>query len=228
MRIKPSLGVSMSSAAKTGAPMLSRYNWAKFKAALEHALSKDGPSTSLPSNDGQIMTSALDKFKEAYKRNFTQTLYLTGASMAPQLNRKATKDTSAVEKLIMRVIPRASAKHVSVGDVVAFKTPQTQDSYMVRRVAALEGSELVTENLEDETLVVPDGHCWVLADNDAMRAPEVEDSRTFGYIPMSSILGRIIYRISSKDDHSAVRNSPRSEILDQPIIDAECVNVAEM
>jgi hypothetical protein len=42
---------------------------------------------------------------------------------------------------------------------------------------------------------VPPGHCWVLADNEALQPPDVIDSRSFGYLDMRLIIGRAIYKV---------------------------------
>ena len=43
--------------------------------------------------------------------------------MAPALNSKASSDPSAVEKLLVRLIPRPSERCLSVGDIVAHQSP---------------------------------------------------------------------------------------------------------
>lgn len=60
-----------------------------------------------------------------------------------------------------------------------------QHHIMVRRLAALPGDELVTgEDEEAESYVLPEGMCWVLADNDKLAPPDVIDSRSFGPLPL--------------------------------------------
>jgi len=51
---------------------------------------------------------------------------------------------------------------------------------MVRRVAALESHEMISEESEESSFTIPPDHCWVLADNEAMAPPDVIDSRAFG------------------------------------------------
>lgn len=34
------------------------------------------------------------------------------------------------------------------------------------------------------------GHCWVLADNEQLEPPHVIDSRSFGPLPLSNVVGR--------------------------------------
>ena len=48
---------------------------------------------------------------------------LAGAAMAPALNSKASSDPSAVEKLLVRLVPRPSERCLSVGDIVAHQSP---------------------------------------------------------------------------------------------------------
>ncbi len=43
--------------------------------------------------------------------------------MCPGLNRHALKDAGAIEKLVVRLLPRPSTRCVWVGDVVAFNSP---------------------------------------------------------------------------------------------------------
>jgi len=59
-------------------------------------------------------------------------------------------------------------RRVFVGDVVVLKDPQKSDNYLVRRLAATEGYEMVSKDEKDE--------CWVLADNENTK-PKVD--RTF-------------------------------------------------
>jgi hypothetical protein len=72
--------------------------------------------------------------------------------MIPCLNRNVEKDPEAIEKLVVRVLPRPSARSVWVGDVVAFNSPlgkPSESQVMVRRVAAVEGMEMVSEEEGD-------------------------------------------------------------------------------
>lgn len=139
--------------------------------------------------------SAISKFKEAYNQQLTSVMYMAGTAMAPALNKAGLEDRDALEKLVVRSIPRPSSRTVLVGDVVAFNSPLTlgtssdsNEFIMVRRVAAMEGDEMVAsssgqqpvaeEEEEDAADVedlgqVPQGHCWVLADNENLKPSEV-------------------------------------------------------
>lgn len=61
------------------------------------------------------------------------------------------------------------------------------------------------------------GHCWVLADNADLAPPHVIDSRSFGPLPFTNILGRVAYSARSARDHGPVENSiqVRAVVLQQ-------------
>jgi signal peptidase I len=71
-----------------------------------------------------------------------------------------------------------------VGDVVVFRSPEAGGPHYIKRVAGLPG-----DRIEDQR-VVPAGHVWVLGDN----AENSRDSRAFGPVPVTSLLGPVIYR----------------------------------
>lgn len=206
-------------------PLPSRYVWLKAVTAVEAALSDlsqraaSGAQLSLT----ESASFALSKFKEAYSKPLTTVMYMAGVAMAPSINKQAQVDKDALEKLVVRLIPRPSPRTIGVGDVVAFSSPLDlkQEHLMVRRVAALEADEMVSDEAGDEAFRIPPGHCWVLADNEELQPPDVIDSRAFGYLPMSSIMGRIIYKVHSSDAHGPVINSPMAAVSDAPVIAAE-------
>ncbi|GAB4819536.1 hypothetical protein N2152v2_006582 [Parachlorella kessleri] len=188
------------------------------------------------STAGGSLPVALAKGVEAYKRQLTSVMVLAGVAMAPTFNspkRTATKDRQgdeSVEHLLLRLIPRPSGKTVFTDDVVAFTSPfaasavapiAAPGSVMVRRVAAVEGDEMVSDDAEEEGFQIPQGHCWVLADNPELEPPHVIDSRSFGPLPFSSILGRVMYSARSEKDHGPVENSPEGIKADGPVLDAE-------
>lgn len=45
------------------------------------------------------------------------------------------------------------------------KDPEKSNNYLVRRLAAIEGYEMVSTDPTDEPFVLENGKCWVLADN---------------------------------------------------------------
>ncbi|KAI8463423.1 MAG: hypothetical protein J3K34DRAFT_444121 [Monoraphidium minutum] len=206
-------------------PLPSRYVWLKAMSALDVAMADLSARAAGGArlNAGEAAAAAVAKFKEAYKKPLTSAMYIAGAAMAPGINKAAQEDKHALEKLVLRRIPRPSPRSVAVGDVVAFSSPLDAqgDHVMVRRVAALEAHEMISDDDADASFRIPPGHCWVLADNPELGPPDVIDSRAFGYLPMTSILGRIIYKVRSSDAHGPVINSPMAAAADAPVIDAE-------
>mgnify|MGYP003702241877 CR=1 FL=1 len=60
-------------------------------------------------------------------------------------------------------------RQVFVGDVVLLKDPEKSDDLIVRRLAALEGYEMVSNDEKDEPFVLDKDQCWVLADNQSLK-----------------------------------------------------------
>ncbi|PRW05766.1 mitochondrial inner membrane protease subunit 2-like [Chlorella sorokiniana] len=210
------------------------------QAAQEAAAALSSATASLP--------EAVHRGLEAFRLPLTSVMLITGAAMAPTLNPKAASQPEAVERLLVRLLPRPSSKTVHTGDVVAFRSPLTVaaaagagaggglgsfaaaaldpellQNTMIRRVAAMPGDELVAFEGEEheETFVVPQGHCWVLADNEQLDPPHVIDSRSFGPLPLSNVVGRILYAARSETDHGPVENSTEGMEADAPVIEAE-------
>ena len=175
------------------------------------------------------LTEALAKGMEAFRRSLTGVGIVTGISMAPTLNASALTQPDAAEKFLMRLIPRPVAQRsVFDGDIIAFTSPLVSpgaaDQIMVRRVAALEGEELVSgdnEEEDEEAVVIPKGYCWVLADNEDLSFPDVIDSRTFGPLPLDNILGRVMYAARSQTDHGPIENSAAGMESDAAVLEAE-------
>jgi len=99
---------------------------------------------------------------------------------------------------------------------------------LVRRVAALGGETLVDgDGPGAGTLAIPAGHAWLLADAAELLPPAAApDSRAFGPVPLSAVLGRVIYSAASPADHGPVlSSSPASASDDAEVVAAElCVD----
>eukprot|EP00898_Chlorokybus_atmophyticus_P006463 jgi/Chlat1/6818/Chrsp51S06503 len=134
-------------------------------------------------------------------------------SMAPTCTGK--------DRLLVRSIPRPSTRNVFVGDCVALKSPLKDGEHMVRRVVAIEGDEMVSSEESQEPFQLDRDLCWVLADNPARSPAEATDSRTFGPLQLSRILGRAIYCARSVTDHSHIENSERAAAADSAVLTAE-------
>ncbi|KAL3620598.1 Mitochondrial ATP-independent inner membrane protease subunit 2 [Castilleja foliolosa] len=143
-----------------------------------------------------------------------------GEEMAPTIGTRGGT-------LLVRRIPDADPTKVYVGDVVVLKDPVDSDKYLVRRLAAIEGHEMASTDENDESFVLERDQCWVVADNENLKPEESYDSRTFGPITMTDIVGRVIYCLRNAVDHGPVNNSHFSTGQDSPVLAME-LDVDEM
>ncbi|CAN8247579.1 unnamed protein product [Cochlearia groenlandica] len=128
--------------------------------------------------------------------------------------------------LLIRKLPLADTR-VFVGDAVVLKDPNDSDKSLVRRLAAVEGFEMVSGSEKEEPFVLKKDQCWVIAENQELKAKEAYDSRTFGPVSTADIVGRAIYCLRTAVDHGPVRNSQKAMGLDSPILAVE-LDVDEM
>ncbi|XP_072995555.1 mitochondrial ATP-independent inner membrane protease subunit 2-like isoform X2 [Typha latifolia] len=94
-------------------------------------------------------------------------------------------------------------------------------------LAAIEGYEMVSTDEKDEPFVLEKDQCWVLSDNGSLKTKEARDSRLFGPVPMTDILGRVIYALQSAVDHGPVENSHLAMNQDSSVLAVE-LDVEEM
>ncbi|KAK3144926.1 hypothetical protein QOZ80_4AG0319820 [Eleusine coracana subsp. coracana] len=174
-------------------------------------------------NVGQINSTELT---DAIWKNFFQSK-LTFAHLTKGCEAMAPIVTAAGGTLLVRKLANLSPTQVFVGDVVLLKDPEKSDDLIIRRLAALEGYEMVSNDEKDEPFVLEKDQCWVLADNQALKPKEARDSRLFGPVPMTDILGRVIYSLRTAVDHGPVENSPVAMNQDAPILAVE-LDVEEM
>lgn len=106
--------------------------------------------------------------------------------------------------------------------VIAFQSPLGDQAHvLVRRVAAGEGHEMISDDPDETSFRLPPGTCWVLADNDTLEPQQVIDSRSFGPLPYEHIVGRVLYHARSTHDHGVVENSEEAMAADAPVLAAE-------
>jgi hypothetical protein len=159
-------------------------------------------------------------WKNMIQEKLTFLHWNKGLEMAPTIGEQGGT-------LLVRKIPLADPTILLVGDVVVVKEPESLGSYLVRRLSAIEGYEMVSTDEKDEPFVLEKDHCWVTADNEALKPKDAKDSRTFGPVPMKDIVGRVIYCLRTAVDHGPVKNNPYSMRFDQPILEVE-LDVEEM
>ncbi|XP_038692461.1 uncharacterized protein LOC119990559 isoform X2 [Tripterygium wilfordii] len=159
-------------------------------------------------------------WKNLFQGKLTYLHWSEGKEMVPAIGAQGGT-------LLVRKLPFADPMRVFVGDVVVLKDPEKSNNYLVRRLAAIEGYEMVSTDGKDEPFVLDKDECWVLADTENLKPKEAYDSRLFGPISMSSIIGRVIYCLRTAVDHGPVQNSHFSTKKDSPILEVE-LDVDEM
>ncbi|KAM7521714.1 hypothetical protein LguiA_011616 [Lonicera macranthoides] len=159
-------------------------------------------------------------WKSVFQGKLTYLLWNKGEEMAPTIAEKGGT-------LLVRKLPTPDPTRISVGDVVVLKDPIKSDNYLVRRLAAIEGYEMVSNDEKDKPFVLDKDECWVLADNKTLKPKEANDSRIFGPVPMTNIVGRVIYYLSTAVNHGPVQNSQSSMRKDSPVLEIE-LDVDEM
>ncbi|CAN4093518.1 unnamed protein product [Withania somnifera] len=171
---------------------------------------------------GQITDRELGDtiWKNFFQGKLTFMHYNKGEEMAPTLGAQGGT-------LLVRKIPWVDPTKVFVGDVVVLKDPIKSDDYLVRRLAAVEGYEMVSTDEKDEPFVLEKDQCWVLSDNENVKPKEAKDSRTFGPVSLTDIVGRAIYCLRTAVDHGPVNNSHFSMQKDSPVLEVE-LDVDEM
>ncbi|XP_073106224.1 mitochondrial ATP-independent inner membrane protease subunit 2 isoform X1 [Elaeis guineensis] len=129
--------------------------------------------------------------------------------------------------LLVRKIAIPAPMQVFVGDVVLLKDPERPDDYLVRRLAAIEDYEMISTDEKDAPFILEKDQCWVLSDNESLKPKEARDSRLFGPIPMTDIVGRVVYALRSAVDHGPVQNSRLAMNEDSSVLAVE-LDVDEM
>lgn len=200
--------------------MVSLPTWFRYIAhKLEYSVSLSWKSY----KRGQIADTEVGDavWKNLFQGKLTYLHWNKGEEMAPTVGGQGGT-------LLVRKLPAADPTRVFVGDVVVLKDPQKSDNYLVRRLAAIEGYEMASTDEKDEAFVLEKDQCWVLADNEDLKLKqEANDSRTFGPISMTDIVGRVIYSLRTAVDHGPVQNSHFSMRKDSPVLEVE-LDVDEM
>lgn len=193
-------------------PTWARYLAHKFEYSLIHSWKSYKVGLITDKDLGDTVLRHLIQGKLTYMHHWNK-----GEEMAPTIG----------GTLLVRKLAHADPTRVFVGDVVVVRHPEKEEDYLVRRLAATEGYEMVSTDEKDEPFILEKDQCWVLSDNDALKAQEAGDSRTFGPLSMANIVGRVIYCLRTAIDHGPVQNSRSSMQKDSPVIEVE-LDVDEM
>ena len=117
--------------------------------------------------------------------NFT-TVVVSGDSMEPTYRSGEKLLASRAYWLIGSIGPK---------DVVVIRDPARSDSYIIKRVLAVGGQQIDSENVPFDYLlsqgpfIVPEGHLYVIGDNKEVS----EDSRRFGPVRSSDVIGKVVH-----------------------------------
>lgn len=156
---------------------------------------------------------------------------IKGASMNPTLLNGQYILTS---KIAYKFSP------IKRGDVVVFASPKNPNIDFIKRIIGLPGDRVMVkagqvyvndtalheDYIAGETkvfegkfiqegmeIVVPEGEIFVLGDN----RPRSSDSREFGTVPISNIIGKVIYRYFPPDKMGLIKN-PFETLLIQHVV----------
>ena len=126
------------------------------------------------------------------------------------------------------------------GDVIVFKSPKNPDIEYIKRVIGLPGDQITIKNgdvfvngvvlqedyisaktsiweggyiKEGEPIIIPDDKLFVLGDN----RPRSSDSREFGLIPVSDVIGVVFYRYFPSNKIGVIRNPLPKDMRDKEI-----------
>ncbi|XP_043692662.1 uncharacterized protein LOC122643092 [Telopea speciosissima] len=199
--------------------MVSLSTWFRYIAhKFEYSVSLSWKSYKI----GQITDSEVGDtiWKNLFQGKLTYLHWSKGEEMAPTIGGQGGT-------LLVRKLATTDPTRVFVGDVVVLKDPENSDSYLVRRLAAVEGYEMASTDEKDEPFVLEKDECWVTSDNESLKPKEAKDSRTFGPVPMTNIVGRVIYEMRTAVDHGPIQNSYFGMRKDSPVLEVE-LDVDEM
>jgi inner membrane protease subunit 1 len=129
-----------------------------------------------------------------YGVNFT---WCIGPSMIPTISGDLPGEMVFIDCFSYKI----QKKTYKVGDVVISEPPNDTDKMVCKRIAAIEGDEVIVMSRNanhrvsafaklPEGIVVPPGHVWLAGDN----CNNSTDSRTYGPVPIALIQGKVCYK----------------------------------
>ncbi|XP_010935921.1 mitochondrial ATP-independent inner membrane protease subunit 2 isoform X2 [Elaeis guineensis] len=178
--------------------MVSLSTWVRYAATkFEYSVVLGWKKYNVGQINGGQLSDAI--WKNFFQGKLTFLHWTKGEQMAPTV-------AGDGGTLLVRKLPFPAPTQVFVGDVVLLKDPEKPSDYLVRRLAAIEGYEMVSTDEKDTPFILEKDQCWVLSDNESLKPKEARDSRLFGPVPMTDIVGRVVYALRSAVDHGPVLN----------------------
>ncbi|KAL6591466.1 hypothetical protein ACP70R_049969 [Stipagrostis hirtigluma subsp. patula] len=146
--------------------MASPSTWAT---RLRYALSKMSYSAAVSLrmyNAGKIRK--IGEFASCLHSNFFHAK-LTSVHWAPNLGNEMAPaiHSNGAAVLVRKLLRETNPMPLFVGDVVVVRDPE-DSQFLIRRLAAIEGCEMVSTDENDTPFVLAHNNCWVLADNQSL------------------------------------------------------------
>lgn len=120
------------------------------------------------------MSTYFDRLNWTDFSRLTQTNYINSDELIENVNFVQTSEDFLVSACGLLVMPICIScflsRYVFIGDAVVLKDPNETNKYLVRRLAALEGSEMVSSDEKDAPFVLEKDQCWVVAENQEMKS----------------------------------------------------------
>ncbi|XP_038971226.1 uncharacterized protein LOC120104375 [Phoenix dactylifera] len=199
--------------------MVSLSTWVRYAATkFEYSVVLSWKKYNVGQIKGRELSDAI--WKIFFQGKLTFLHWNKGEEMTPTI-------TGDGGTLLVRKLPFPAPTQVFVGDVVLLKDPEKPDDYLVRRLAAIEGYEMLSTDEKDTPFILEKDQCWVLSDNESVKPKEARDSRLFGPVPMTDVVGRVVYALRSAVDHAPVQNSHLAMNQDSSVLAVE-LDVDEM
>ncbi|KAI8882028.1 LexA/Signal peptidase [Backusella circina FSU 941] len=111
---------------------------------------------------------------------------VSGRSMQPTFN----PDSNMLRKDIVLLNKWAITDHkFKRGQVVTLISPIDPKAIITKRIIALPGDTIRPLHKQNETVTVPEGHCWIEGDE----AFHSRDSNSFGTVPIGLINAKVTY-----------------------------------
>ncbi|OMP11109.1 Peptidase S26A, signal peptidase I [Corchorus olitorius] len=148
-------------------------------------------------------------WKNLFQGKLTYLHWNKGEAMVPTIGEQGGT-------LLVRKIPAADTKTLIIQITI------WSGDWLLLKVF-----EMVSTDEKEEPFVLEKDQCWVLADNEKLKPKEAKDSRLFGPVSMTDIVGRAIYCLQTAVDHGPVQNSQYSMQKDAPVLQVE-LDVDEM
>mmetsp|Transcript_45882 Transcript_45882/g.73929 ORF Transcript_45882/g.73929 Transcript_45882/m.73929 type:complete len:170 (+) Transcript_45882:140-649(+) len=133
------------------------------------------------------------------------TACIDGVSMQPAFNPPGGtyRDRVLLDKMCIRM------GRYKRGDICLIKSPTHPDKVIVKRLIALEGDRVRTEN--QGVVPIPQGFCWIEGDNEEN---SIDSATSHGPVPLALVQGRVSHILWPPSRIGRVKRSfPKERVL---------------